>query len=686
MAAPKLYMLVLGSLLLLLCGCGGTSGTSALPVDPVAPDGTTPDLSDPFPAPPATTGTVVLLLRDNPLAALDAFYLTIESVELLGGSAGPFLLFDGEERVNLLDFQTQEFLLAMRDDVPPGTYDKIRLHISDPAVEPNPDNDPVILTGNGKLDLNPQGSFEVVAGEFLAIRVDVDAPRSVHVVGTGSQRFIVRPLVFVEIETHFDPIPLGDLEGIVTAVDLSQDEITLEVPDRANDVCVRVDGQTAIFAEDMAIAELDVFAVGDHAMARGRLDSTGTLVTELVFQGDPMRLRGTMPDGTLDPPFPFLTDSGEAVQDTLSTEIAAGARAYREQGSEIPIPILAGNSRARLTGQRIGSAPDYRVGLVDVEVERLAGTLESIDLTASPVEFVFRNVIEELTPMILADDADISLIGDGAVPLEFLTVGLSIVVTISEGESGELIATAMSIAPIEFSGEITRVDVHGNTAVISSAGVETTLWIRGDATFLMRTDLVTTEIGLADVAVGDTVEGFGLELAGVPFLWVLVIDLHDVTGVIDSVSASPDPVSIVIRDPHDRLFTVGVPVTAFLTLTGGGDLVPDLVTSGLSVSAQLTGLTGTLKVSAMTVDPVTLSGLVVGTDLALSELTLMSGTTFTTLDIRTDASIFFRTDGVSTLIDLDSVAVGDSVEVSGLPEPTGGFLVYTLWVTVLLTP
>jgi hypothetical protein len=56
------------------------------------------------------------------------------------------------------------------------------------------------LPGNGKLDLNPRGSFQVVGGETLVIELDLDMTKSLHLVSAGnSGKWQFRPVVFVTI-------------------------------------------------------------------------------------------------------------------------------------------------------------------------------------------------------------------------------------------------------------------------------------------------------------------------------------------------------------------------------------------------------------------------------------------------------------------------------------------------------
>ena len=74
-------------------------------------------------------------------------------------------------------------------------------------------------TGNGKIDLNPQGSFDVVPGETLYIQLDMDAKKSIKIDDVGNGDYIFRPVVFVDVINHAQLGKLVRLSGIVTDLD-----------------------------------------------------------------------------------------------------------------------------------------------------------------------------------------------------------------------------------------------------------------------------------------------------------------------------------------------------------------------------------------------------------------------------------------------------------------------------------
>lgn len=178
------------------------------------------------------TGTVGILLTDKP--ADPSLFLSInaaiESAELMGSD-------DDEERITLYSGPTKTFdLLRLRneaipftykDDVPTGTYCKIRLTLSDLELvladetpEDATDNETYHpkLPGNGKLDLVAKDCFEVGAGAVTTLQIDIDAGNSIHIVGNNNG-YNFRPVVFIDVLSQDFESKLVRLEGTLTKTD-----------------------------------------------------------------------------------------------------------------------------------------------------------------------------------------------------------------------------------------------------------------------------------------------------------------------------------------------------------------------------------------------------------------------------------------------------------------------------------
>jgi hypothetical protein len=185
------------------------------------------------------TGTVGILLTDKPadLSLFTSINATIESVELLGdGEESRVTIYSGPSKTfDLLKLTHEAIPFTFKDDVPVGTYCKIRLILSDLELvlaDDTPDNtsDNEIyhpkLPGNGKLDLVARRCFDVGPGEVVTLQIDMDAGNSIHIV-ENNKGYNFRPVVFVDILSESFAGKLVRLEGQITEVDESQHSLLL---------------------------------------------------------------------------------------------------------------------------------------------------------------------------------------------------------------------------------------------------------------------------------------------------------------------------------------------------------------------------------------------------------------------------------------------------------------------------
>jgi hypothetical protein len=279
----RLFKLLMVSFVLsVLVACSGGSG------------GGTTDSLNTSTTTDTGTGRVALLLTDAPSDIFEEINITVVKAELLSDDGGKVTLFKGKRTFNLLDLTDVE-IFAIRDGVPTGTYNKIRLTLIDNGIELvdyNDSNNPADydvyypkLPGNNKLDLNPRGDFTVVAGGTLAIQIDIDANKSIHIVKKGKKdEYNFRPVVFIDIVTDAFIERFVKLHGDITAintVDLSFKLCNTKIPVQIDDDqiktgssgCVRVetDKITAIFDIDGKPAAFSDLVEGEPATVFGHL-------------------------------------------------------------------------------------------------------------------------------------------------------------------------------------------------------------------------------------------------------------------------------------------------------------------------------------------------------------------------------------------------------------------------------
>ncbi|MGE0621614.1 MAG: DUF4382 domain-containing protein [Pseudomonadales bacterium] len=173
---------------------------------------------------PQGTGSVAILLGDGPLDDVIEVNIDIDRVVLLGADGQIVLTEDATpEPVNLLELRNVTELLLDVDDVPAGRYSKIRMYIDslqivrDDLMAGRIEED-AQLPANGKIDLNPQGPFEISPGEDLVIQIDLDVGRSVHTVLTGNSSLRFRPVVFIEVLDQRANLRLTHLFGVMDNV------------------------------------------------------------------------------------------------------------------------------------------------------------------------------------------------------------------------------------------------------------------------------------------------------------------------------------------------------------------------------------------------------------------------------------------------------------------------------------
>jgi len=239
------------------------------------------------------TATVGIALTDAPTTDIDQALATITSIDLLGDD-GQVNIFSGVETVDLLKLADYSELFAVRTDVPSGTYSKIRLQVSELELIRLDDNGDVEesilprLVANGKIDLNPRGSFYVAPGASLVITIDFDVGKSLKITETGNGKLIVRPVVFVDIATDLPSPGLTRLHGVVSDISdnggfrLCQTRLASSLPgaqprsrfdDDDDEHCIRVrsDASTGIFGEDGLPQEFFDLNDGEEVTAIGRL-------------------------------------------------------------------------------------------------------------------------------------------------------------------------------------------------------------------------------------------------------------------------------------------------------------------------------------------------------------------------------------------------------------------------------
>ncbi len=362
--------------------------------------------------PPQQTGTVGILITDAPTDEFDQILITVEEMRLLGANGNDdYLMFEGSETFDLLALTEFTDLFAVSDDVPVGEYEKIRLQVSGIELVELDDNGEVVRTedvrprGNGKLDLNPRGSFNVEADETLLVRLDIDARKSILLVGAGaSGQYILRPVVFVDIDRGELRDRLVRLYGEVDAVDA--EAITLcnlrriqsDTDGRAYDGCVqvRLDDETGLFDPDgdpLVISGLTggelATAIGFFAPAENGTQPFDALVVQVGERGPnyPFKLSGTA-TSTVDANQRFnLLAPGQGLDTAdVAVRLQQGTALITRDGERVPDTEIIPDRGVTTEGVLSLNNAELKASLVlldiggdDVAEATLRGTVQTVD-------------------------------------------------------------------------------------------------------------------------------------------------------------------------------------------------------------------------------------------------------------------------------------------------------------------
>jgi hypothetical protein len=338
----------------------------------------------------AAPATVGVTLTDAPTTGVDEALATITSVELIGAS-GRVTLFSGSETIDLLELGDFSELFAVSDAVPPGTYSKIRLRLSDLVLNRlDPATGAVIetirpqLVGNGKIDLNPQGPFEVASGDVLFVEIDFDMEKSLKITTTGSGAVIVRPVVFVDIRPDRPGDRLTRIHGRIT--DVRPDAGTLrlcqtEFASRWDDgqlprgfdddhcVTVRTDADTGVFDVDGLPQSFVDLVADERATVIGRISPLGAgdedfganhhfVLDAVVIEEGPLgtyrRVAGTAASGVDAASARFDLDvapaQGLGTDTTLAVQLFEQSRIFSRNGTELDRDAVLAGRRALADG------------------------------------------------------------------------------------------------------------------------------------------------------------------------------------------------------------------------------------------------------------------------------------------------------------------------------------------------
>ena len=298
------------------------------------------------------TGRVSLLLTDGPTDDFDQINITLESIRFLSDDdeTAEVVLFEETRIINLLALQNYSDWLSTAT-VPVGTYSKIRLNVSQVELVNLDEQGNVLesniakLPANGKIDLNPRGTFDVVSDSNLMIELDMDANKSIQVVVTGNGKYIFRPVIFVNILGE-EELKLVLLDGKVLAKSETGFQLCNAEIIRVDDSCMAVVISDNTVVQDALIDVVDSTTLENNVFVTvlGKAGSEKINALHIVIAADAEVQNQALFTGIatsavgIDNSFGIETDDDNDVVppgSALSVNIAAGARIFDKFGAVI---------------------------------------------------------------------------------------------------------------------------------------------------------------------------------------------------------------------------------------------------------------------------------------------------------------------------------------------------------------
>lgn len=478
------------------------------------------------------TGSVALYVADGPADSYEHIYIWITKVQLIpvdGSGAAPVLIYQSPDpqgyKIDLLSYRDEDFFLTLKPNVPAGWYDKVRLYVSNIESVGGPCDlglDDNIKLPGGKIDLNPRGPFEVKKGEALAIRLDIDANKSINLHPAGnSGKCIFRPVVFVDIEplklrSGCPEILQGEITRIVGANGDGIAGFVLTLPHGRGTIDVLLSKDTVIFDENGEPGDSGDLKVFDSVWVRGRMDSYGKLNASVVAVGNVLALDGVIQTVVdLSDQFAFLPGTGEAILGPIDVQLFVETLVL--VGCDTPVDWVAiePKRRAKVVGKYDTVDQVFRGIVVFLKELEISGNIVSVDRVPTyGLNLVIQpsGTTEVLKTVFVPSNAPVYLEGDGEFPRSLLCEGREVRVIIDPDiASNPPTAKLVRVISETLEGVVQADDMYNRVLVVKpEAGEPVYAFVQSSATILDLSNGKYQPMDITDIRPGDVVRCFGV--------------------------------------------------------------------------------------------------------------------------------------------------------------------------------
>jgi hypothetical protein len=466
-----------------------------------------------------------VLLADGPADDYSHIWVTVTEVSLIpaDGNGTPVVIFSSSSglRVDLLAFQKDDYLVTIRNDIPTGLYSKIRLGVSKIEPEGGPCADMTVKLPSGKIDLAPSAPFRLTTNEMLAIRLDIDANKSINLHEAGdSGKCIFRPVVFVDIEeqmlTNQCPKLLNGTIGSLTydtrsqvvgfSLNLPDNRGTINVTLTSNATIINNVGGTCMSPNDLHI--------GDSVNVRGKLAVDGTFDASLVSEGQLLDVTGTT---VASPTFSGSTFSFNVNLDANQELIGQ----YTVQGQSCTITLTGCDTAAdpksitagmavRVLGKLVSGNGQTNLvaAAIFLKKQEIVGQITAITSTGGVHVTILPSGETNAVSVLIPDGTPLYLQGDGTISQALLCVGRQVSVLLM---SGTMTADQITVQPTRYTGTVLSTNIANSTMTVNLLGLgNQTVYVESGATILKSIGSGQSLISLGDIGVSDTITLFGL--------------------------------------------------------------------------------------------------------------------------------------------------------------------------------